>query len=246
MDVTLQDYLIKRKILHIDPWYELINQMLDHVIKDFKGRIVLEIGCGLGGFCIYTAQKGAYVVGLDISLTAIKKAKELVKKILDTENIEFIVGDAQHLPFKNDIGEVVICSETLEHVPNSEKAFSELVRTTQKSGYLCITVPNFFSTMFLEYLVLFSVGQPKYAQNFMSVEKEHIFNIRKLAELLRSSKSITVLRISGIDLLHLPPRIRDMLKIEPHLKIISNKLLELFPMLNLVCATIGVLARKNE
>lgn len=236
--------LIERKLLVTDPWYELISQMLSRVITDFEGKTILEIGCGIGGFCLRMAQMEAKVIGLDISQSAIKKAKQLAQKHRVKKYVDFIIGDAQYLPFKDQSGDVVICSETLEHVQNSQLAFNELIRATQKSGYLCITVPNLFSIMFLEFLVLFAIGQPQYARNFLSVEKEHIFHIKKVTRML-DNRSLNTIEIRGADLLHLPPRIKKALKIEHYLKIISNKLLEHFPTLGVLCATIGVLARRK-
>lgn len=242
--MTLQDKLIRRKILIIDPWYELILRMLSKVIDNFKDRKMLEIGCGLGGFCIHIARKGAEVIGLDISAVAIKKAKEIAKQYGIGKSVEFVVGDAQHLPFKDLSGEIIVCSETLEHIPNSELAFSELVRITQKSGYLCITVPNLLSTMFFEYLILSTLGQPQYAREFLSVEKEHIFHIFKIKKLLYRGL-LDVLEIKSVDLLHLPPRLRETLKIGFYLDIISSKLQRSFSILSLFGATIGILARKK-
>lgn len=236
--------LIERKLLVTDPWYELISQMLSRVITDFEGKTMLEIGCGIGGFCLRMAQMEARVIGLDISQSAIKKAKQLAQKHRVKKYVDFIIGDAQYLPFKDQSGDVVICSETLEHVQNSQLAFNELIRATRKSGYLCITVPNLFSIMFLEFLVLFAIGQPQYARKFLSVEKEHIFHIKKVIKLL-DNESLSTIEIRGADLLHLPPRIRKALKIEYCLKIISNELIEHFPTLNVLCATIGVLVKRK-
>lgn len=88
----------------------------------------MEVGCGFGGFCIRLAVEGASPVGLDISSGAIRKAKDIARRY--GVHVDFVIGDAQFLPFKEEFSEIVICSETLEHVENYELAFRKLIRVT--------------------------------------------------------------------------------------------------------------------
>jgi SAM-dependent methyltransferase len=161
--------------------------------------------------------------------------------------VNLVVGDAQFLPFKEDSGDILVCSETLEHVPDYEKAFGELIRVTKKSGYLCLTVPNFLSTAFFENVILLLIGQPGYVKSHVSVEKEHIFHVFKLRRLL-NQHDVEVIAVRSVDFLHLSPRVRKLLKIDWALKIISNRLENFctkhFPLLRLAGANIGVLVRK--
>lgn len=240
--------LIERKLQLVDPWYQLILKMIDPVLHELKGKRILEVGCGLGGFCINIASKGGKVIGLDVSSSAIYTAKKLAIQSGVPNQLDFVIGDAQFLPFKGQTHDLVICSETLEHVTNYEKAFSEIVRVINKSGHLCITVPNLLSTLFFEYVVLLLIGQPQYAKKFAYVEKEHIFHLFKLKRLL-NREDIRVIEIRSTDFLHLPPRVRRALKIGQSLKIVSDRIenyLEArgFP-LRLFGANIGVLARKE-
>ncbi len=239
--------LIEGKLLLTDPWYQLIIKMLEPVIHKFNGKGILEVGCGFGGFCINVAKRGAKVIGLDISTSAIHEAKNLAKQLGVRNQVDFIIGDAQFLPFKDQTNEIVVCAETLEHVANYEKAFCELVRVTNRSGYLCLSVPNLLSTLFFEYVILLLIGQPQYVKKLICVEKEHIFHIFKLRRLL-NREDLKVIKIQSTDFLHLPPRVRRDLKISQSLKIISDRIgdyLEAHGLpLRLLGANIGVLARK--
>lgn len=239
---------IERKLSLTDPWYQLILKMMKSVINGFQGKRILEVGCGLGGFCIRVAGKGGNSIGLDVSSSAIRKAKDLAKQYKVQNQVDFVVGDAQFLPFKDQSNELVICSETLEHVANYEQAFRELVRVTEKSGYLCVTVPNLLSTMFFGYIVLLCIGQPQYAKKFLYVEKEHIFHFFKVKKLF-SRENLKVMEIRSTDFLYLPPTIRKALKIENHLKAISDRIegfLENHRLpLRLFGANIGVIARRD-
>lgn len=235
--------LIERKLLLDDPWYQLILKMMKSNTQSLKGKQILEVGCGLGGFCILLAGKGANPVGLDISSSAINEAKALTKQCKLQNQIDFVIGDAQFLPFKDQSNGIVICSETLEHVANYEQVFCELARVTEKSGNLFLTVPNLLSTLFFEYLVLLSIGQPQYAKNFLSVEKEHIFHLFKIKKLLNRD-DLEVIEIRSTDFLHLPPTIRKALKIGKYLKVLSDHLEKHGWILRLFGAHIGVVLKK--
>lgn len=53
-------------------WHELRR-----MLPDFKGKRVLDIGCGFGWHCIYAAEQGAKeVIGTDISEKMLAVARE--------------------------------------------------------------------------------------------------------------------------------------------------------------------------
>jgi len=245
---VLSFQMIRDKLSLSDPWYQLVLKMLYSVFDNFNGQMIIEVGCGVGGFIVNVSQSCEQVIGLDISSRAIHVAKTLVRRFGFQEKVDLIVGDAQFLPFREQSGDIVVCSETLEHIPDYEKAFSELVRITKRSGYLCLTVPNFLSTAFFENLILLLIGQPSYVKFHVCVEKEHIFHIFKLRRLL-NQQNVKVIAIQGSDFLHLPPRVRKFIKIDWILRIISNKLENFFnnhfSLLKLLGANIGVLVKND-
>lgn len=50
---------------------------LQKVLPDFRGKRVLDLGCGYGWHCLYAAQNGAeYVLGTDISAKMLETARE--------------------------------------------------------------------------------------------------------------------------------------------------------------------------
>jgi len=248
IDRDFASEMIQDKLSLTDPWYQLIIQMLWSVIHNFNGQRLIEVGCGLGGFLANVAQDGATVIGLDVSSNAIHMARDLIKRLKLQDKVDLVIGDAQFLPFKDKVTSIVVCSETLEHVPDYEKAFSELVRITNRSGYLCLTVPNFLSTAFLANMVLLLVGQPAYVKSHVCVEKEHIFHSFKLRRLL-GQENVKVITMRSVDYLHLPPRVRKKLKLDQSLRVISDKLQNFFEShfspLKLMGANIGVLLKKE-
>jgi len=239
--------VIDRKLSLSDPWYQLIIRMLKTVIFEFKGKRILEIGCGFGGFCIFVANTGGYAIGVDISSASIHKAKDLANQMGVKGLTDFVIGDACFLPFKDQSNEIVVCSETLEHIESYEKAFNELVRVTSKLGYLCLTVPNLLSTSFFEFLILLLVGQPQYIKKQACLEKEHVFHIFKLRRLL-GKRYLRIIMVQSTDFLHLPPLVRRALKLDHVLRTISTQIEHYSVKHNLPFrffgANIGVLAQK--
>lgn len=239
--------MIWDKLSLADPWYQLVMEMLRSVCN-FSGKRIIEVGCGLGGFVANVSRDCGEVIGLDVSSKAVHIAKNVVTQLGIKDKVSFVIGDAQFLPFKAQSGDILVCSETLEHVPDYERAFGELIRVTKNSGYLCLTVPNFLSTAFFENVILLLVGQPSYVKSHVSVEKEHIFHAFKLKKLI-NQQDMNVVTMRSVDFLHLPPRVRKFLRIDWILKIISNRLenffMNYFSPLKLAGANIGVLLKKK-
>lgn len=65
-----------------DPWFQTVKELgasdkliAIHLMKKLKVKRVMELGCGLGYFTNEIAKTGAHVLGIDISPTAIRKAR---------------------------------------------------------------------------------------------------------------------------------------------------------------------------
>jgi SAM-dependent methyltransferase len=77
------------------------------------------------------------VTGVDISEAAVE---ESARK--GGGSASFVVGDLAALPFAEDSFDVVVCFETIEHVPDQERALDELRRVLAPNGLLAISSPN--------------------------------------------------------------------------------------------------------
>lgn len=99
-----------------------------------KGAKILEVGCGTGLSTRHIAKKyDARVVGIDISEKMIRKAKERNRQL---ENAEFLVADAQELPFKDNTFDIVFTESVISLVPNQLKAVKEFRRVAKPGGYI--------------------------------------------------------------------------------------------------------------
>jgi arsenite methyltransferase len=99
--------------------------------------LVLEIGSGVGKTSVYLAKKiGCKVIGLDLSEDMIKRASERIKNEKLEHLVEFVPGDAQNIPFEDNIFDAVI-SESVTSFPDDKlKALTEYVRVAKPGGYV--------------------------------------------------------------------------------------------------------------
>ena len=103
-------------------------------LSHLKFNSLLDVG-GAEGFTAYRIKEifNVKVRNSDLSEEACKRAKEIF-------NIESDPVDIHELPYKDNEFDIVLCSETLEHVTNLDKAISELIRVAKKA--IIITVPH--------------------------------------------------------------------------------------------------------
>lgn len=106
-----------------------------------KGDHILDLGSGAGNDCfVARALVGAegLVTGLDMTEPMVLKARENCRK-LGYDNVEFVLGDIEAMPFDNDRFNVVISNCVLNLVPDKSKAFSEIFRVLKPGGHFCIS-----------------------------------------------------------------------------------------------------------
>mgnify|MGYP005645102559 CR=1 FL=1 len=102
----------------------------------------LEFGSGKGGLSLILKKKFPKIELhlLDLEEDAIKFSKGLFKHYnLDAQ---FYVDDFMKLPFPDNHFDLIHGNTVLEHVPDTKKAVTELVRVLKKDGHILVTVPN--------------------------------------------------------------------------------------------------------
>jgi SAM-dependent methyltransferase len=97
-------------------------------------RRVLDAGCGSRR--PVARDPDLFVVGLDISKEALTQNAGLDERIL---------GDLQDYPLPPESFEEILCQDVLEHLPEPERALSNLAQALAPGGMLTIGVPNLLS-----------------------------------------------------------------------------------------------------
>jgi SAM-dependent methyltransferase len=101
--------------------------------QDLKGKLVLDVGCGMGRFAEVVTRWGARVVGVDLSTAAEIAAKNLS----DREFVAF-QADLFSLPFAPESFDCIYSMGVLHHTPDCEKAVKVLPRYLKPGGTLSV------------------------------------------------------------------------------------------------------------
>jgi SAM-dependent methyltransferase len=117
-------------------------------LAEFKGKSVLECGCGPGRFTEIFLRAGANVVAVDMS-----KAIDVNRENNgDKKNLLLIQGDITNLPFFHGKFDYVFCHGVLQHTPDPEFTFNYLLKYLKSGGkisvdsYRKVFVPTGWST----------------------------------------------------------------------------------------------------
>jgi len=100
--------------------------------KDFSGKRMLEVGCGMGTDLLQFARGGARVTGVDLTPRSIEISRHHLN-LYDLSG-DFAVTDAEKLPFSNNSFDVVYSNGVLHHTPDTAAAVRELHRVLRPGG----------------------------------------------------------------------------------------------------------------
>jgi ubiquinone/menaquinone biosynthesis C-methylase UbiE len=105
-------------------------------LKTSKNQNILEIGCGCGVYLPLLSTYAATLTAVDINESYLAEAgKQGSNAILKNMS-------AESLEFSDRSFDVVVMIETLEHIPDDQKALREISRVLKPGGKLIITAPN--------------------------------------------------------------------------------------------------------
>ena len=92
---------------------------------------VLEIACGTGRFTAMLAERGADIVGLDISEAMLSQGREKARRAGVSDHIEFMRGDAARLPFPDDHFDTVFAMRFFHLADTPAKFLAEMARVSR-------------------------------------------------------------------------------------------------------------------
>ena len=132
---TVYDSLPK----HFKPYQELVKEIVNDVGKHSgKGR-VLDAGCGTGNYSIALANNDYDVIGIDSSISMLKRA-EKKRQSINAQNIQFQrLNITEKLPYPDNHFDCVISIHCLYTIKETKSVLSEYFRVLNPIGIFILS-----------------------------------------------------------------------------------------------------------
>ncbi|PWU20007.1 MAG: arsenite S-adenosylmethyltransferase [Verrucomicrobia bacterium] len=109
------------------------------------GEIVLDLGSG-GGFDVFIAARkvgaAGRVVGVDMTAEMVAKARKSIGPYRDRsglDNVEFRLGEIEHLPVADNSVDVVISNCVINLSPDKPQVWREIARALKPGGRVAVS-----------------------------------------------------------------------------------------------------------
>lgn len=117
----------------------LIDRREKEAVLDALGpvedRNILEIACGTGRFTSMLAERGADIVGLDISGPMLQQGRERAQSAGVTDHLEYMRGDAGRLPFPDNHFDAVFAMRFFHLADTPQEFLTEMCRVSSEQVF---------------------------------------------------------------------------------------------------------------
>lgn len=137
------------------PIFSIERRIMLSALTKYKPQgILVDIGCGPGYLAARISRRfpGLRVVGVDISNEMLSTAKRNWSPD-SYPNLEFVMGDAQRLPFPDSAIDFIVSSLSLHHLTNAGIAVREIHRVLKPGGQFLIFDLRRDGTRFFYYIL---------------------------------------------------------------------------------------------
>jgi ubiquinone/menaquinone biosynthesis C-methylase UbiE len=98
----------------------------------YRGKVVIEVGCGLGTMAMNWAEHGAVVHALDLNPVAVAQTQQRFRQ--RNLPVRAMQVDSNDLPFAAQAVDYAYSWGVLHHSPNLERSIAELFRVLKSGG----------------------------------------------------------------------------------------------------------------
>jgi len=105
------------------------------------GETVLDLGSGAGFDCFLASPRvgeSGRVIGVDMTHAMLEKARENAKKG-NYANVEFRLGEIEHLPLADNQVDLVISNCVINLSPDKPQVFREIMRVLKSGGRIMVS-----------------------------------------------------------------------------------------------------------
>lgn len=101
---------------------------------DFKGKRVLDAGCGMGRYALVALSLGAEVVALDLSESLLRLSKEARRG----PGLHLVQADLLNPPLREGLFDIVYSHGVLHHTADAREAFRKAAALVKPAGLLSV------------------------------------------------------------------------------------------------------------
>lgn len=135
------------KMLEDDELFLFLDWIYPYTLNDFKGKDILECGCGGGQHTAFIAPYANTVTAVDLNTTEIA-----LKRNKDKKNVEFIEDDIAEMEIGRQF-DIVFSIGVVHHTDNPDKTIHNLKRHTKPGGKLILWVYSEEGNFLLKHIV---------------------------------------------------------------------------------------------
>lgn len=125
-----------------DKFYDAVIDLVIKKCRASKTDRWLDAGCGPGVHTIRFLKRGYKCESIDFSQTAIAEAKLRVNAAGYEGGAEFFTEDLTRLSYPDNAFSQIFCWGVITHIPEPQRAISELSRILKPGGWLAISTVN--------------------------------------------------------------------------------------------------------
>ncbi len=131
-----EDYIPKNVYLY---QINLRDNIINRCLKNRMFKYAIDFGCGTGFHLKTLSKYSENLIGIDMSFGALRECKKKVE-------CDYIVCDAKHLPFKDNVIDFIWIAGVLHHMPDEvNEVISNISNILKKDGFVLIDEPNKFN-----------------------------------------------------------------------------------------------------
>lgn len=104
----------------------------------FRGKNIIDFGCGTGEVDVVLANWGAHVEGFDFNEISIERANQLKDMFDLSSQTAFSVGDIDTYPYESGAYDLSVSFGVIAHVPDQENMFRRMADASKKGGFVML------------------------------------------------------------------------------------------------------------